>query len=168
MPHPFPSRRSSDLGGGAGQRGGCGGGGGGVDEGPGEGSVGEGGGKGGGQLGVTGGVAGAAVGGVGVGGGLGTGGWGLGGGLPLLAEHGEFGVGEVAVLDRGHDAADADFVVERGFRGTGEAFGTGVPCPRVARLRDALDDVIRSEEHTSALQSQMRNSYAVFCSKNKN
>src|SRR3546814_7113653 len=35
--------------------------------------------------------------------------------------------------------------------------------------RDALDDGIegRSEEHTSELQSLMRNSYAVFCLKNK-
>src|SRR3546814_6215227 len=30
-------------------------------------------------------------------------------------------------------------------------------------LRDILDKAIRSEEHTSELQSLMRNSYAVFC-----
>src|SRR3546814_2489001 len=32
---------------------------------------------------------------------------------------------------------------------------------------DRLGDVIRSEEHTSELQSLMRISYAVFCLKNK-
>src|SRR3546814_2050426 len=32
---------------------------------------------------------------------------------------------------------------------------------------DVLDEVIRSEEHTSELQSLMRNSYAVFCLKKK-
>src|SRR3546814_3018511 len=31
-----------------------------------------------------------------------------------------------------------------------------------------LQDSIRSEEHTSELQSLMRSSYAVFCSNNKN
>src|SRR3546814_4589165 len=31
----------------------------------------------------------------------------------------------------------------------------------------ALDDPVRSEEHTSELQSLMRNSYAVFCLKKK-
>src|SRR3546814_5579311 len=31
-----------------------------------------------------------------------------------------------------------------------------------------LSDIVRSEEHTSELQSLMRNSYAVFCLKNKN
>src|SRR3546814_5858345 len=43
----------------------------------------------------------------------------------------------------------------------------------VARAREAIDAAmfaaaIRSEEHTSELQSLMRNSYAVFCLKNKN
>src|SRR3546814_19653298 len=51
-------------------------------------------------------------------------------------------LGEVAVLDRGHDAADADFVVERGFRGARGAPGTSLPCPRVARHGDALADVL--------------------------
>src|SRR3546814_2345762 len=31
-----------------------------------------------------------------------------------------------------------------------------------------LDQLVRSEEHTSELQSLMRNSYAVFCLKKKN
>src|SRR3546814_7637511 len=34
-------------------------------------------------------------------------------------------------------------------------------------LIDLLSNQIRSEEHTSALQSLMRNSYAVFCLKKK-
>src|SRR3546814_4445506 len=33
--------------------------------------------------------------------------------------------------------------------------------------RQILDDELRSEEHTSELQSLMRNSYAVFCLKKK-
>src|SRR3546814_1790236 len=33
--------------------------------------------------------------------------------------------------------------------------------------RDAAADIFRSEEHTSELQSLMRNSYAVFCLKKK-
>src|SRR3546814_8042542 len=33
------------------------------------------------------------------------------------------------------------------------------------RARPSIMERIRSEEHTSALQSLMRNSYAVFCSK---
>src|SRR3546814_5772756 len=35
------------------------------------------------------------------------------------------------------------------------------------RLQDAFDDLARSEEHTSALQSLMRISYAVLCLKKK-
>src|SRR3546814_5088088 len=41
-------------------------------------------------------------------------------------------------------------------------FGTGKVDPLV------LIDNVRSEEHTSALQSLMRTSYAVFCLKQKN
>src|SRR3546814_8213490 len=39
--------------------------------------------------------------------------------------------------------------------------------PAVARKRDiaAIEDAVRSEEHTSELQSLLRNSYAVFCLK---
>src|SRR3546814_9666336 len=39
---------------------------------------------------------------------------------------------------------------------------------RAGDLDRALDDYIRSEEHTSELQSLMRISYAVFCLKKKN
>src|SRR3546814_3231852 len=45
------------------------------------------------------------------------------------------------------------------------------PDPEVAgvidRLRAPYEDELRSEEHTSELQSLMRTSYAVFCLKNK-
>src|SRR3546814_9750143 len=40
--------------------------------------------------------------------------------------------------------------------------------PLMALGGGKLPDVVRSEEHTSELQSLMRNSYAVFCSKTKN
>src|SRR3546814_9816684 len=41
--------------------------------------------------------------------------------------------------------------------------------PALARAVEGLgvDDTVRSEEHTSELQSLMRNSYAVFCLKKK-
>src|SRR3546814_2963205 len=35
------------------------------------------------------------------------------------------------------------------------------------RVKDAIAEAIRSEEHTSELQSLMRTSYAVFCLKKK-
>src|SRR3546814_1583566 len=38
---------------------------------------------------------------------------------------------------------------------------------RVGRHTDQPGDLLRSEEHTSELQSLMRSSYAVFCLKNK-
>src|SRR3546814_5661291 len=43
------------------------------------------------------------------------------------------------------------------------------PAGRLVRIRDpgALATVLRSEEHTSELQSLMRISYAVFCLKKK-
>src|SRR3546814_2960319 len=52
-----------------------------------------------------------------------------------------------------------------------EGRGTGGLCQRCAcrGVRDALDayEALRSEEHTSELQSLMRISYAVFCLKKK-
>src|SRR3546814_5853583 len=53
----------------------------------------------------------------------------------------------------------------------------GTPAPIVASLNqainaglagDALTQAYRSEEHTSELQSLMRNTYAVLCLKKKN
>src|SRR3546814_3885896 len=65
---------------------------------------------------------------------------------------------EVAVLDPAHpqDVAElARRAVERGADLLGVAGGDGTQA------------LVRSEEHTSELQSLMRNSYAVFCLKNK-
>src|SRR3546814_3607268 len=45
--------------------------------------------------------------------------------------------------------------------------GDGAPDEELARLPD-IGEHVRSEEHTSELQSLMRNSYAVFCLKKKN
>src|SRR3546814_7088114 len=42
------------------------------------------------------------------------------------------------------------------------------PCATVARHQEPDTRAGRSEEHTSELQSLMRNSYAVFCLKKKN
>src|SRR3546814_6427393 len=50
------------------------------------------------------------------------------------------------------------------------ALARRLPCPRaeVWRLRYPRLPDLRSEEHTSELQSLMRISYAVFCLKKKN
>src|SRR3546814_5223957 len=45
--------------------------------------------------------------------------------------------------------------------------GTGEHQPRIARQCGVLAGHVRSEEHTSELQSLMRTSYAVFCLKKK-
>src|SRR3546814_5455548 len=42
------------------------------------------------------------------------------------------------------------------------------PCLEIGAAIVAVGEVIRSEEHTSELQSLMRISYAVFCLKKKN
>src|SRR3546814_3549211 len=66
--------------------------------------------------------------------------------------------GDDAIVDRGPD--------RQWFEGRSELveiIGHGVaPCLRIAR-----DQLVRSEEHTSELQSLMRISYAVFCLKKK-
>src|SRR3546814_10208332 len=51
-------------------------------------------------------------------------------------------------------------------RSTGTWLGIGTPGT-VMGLNEALKRYGRSEEHTSELQSLMRNSYAVFCLKKK-
>src|SRR3546814_6743090 len=43
----------------------------------------------------------------------------------------------------------------------------GLAADRMHRVAGAAEDVDRSEEHTSELQSLMRISYAVFCLKNQ-
>src|SRR3546814_10632044 len=57
-----------------------------------------------------------------------------------------------------------------------DAPGVGLAATQVAvhervvviDVSEEGNDMLRSEEHTSELQSLMRNSYAVFCSKKKN
>src|SRR3546814_3823818 len=82
--------------------------------------------------------------------------------VPLedMAEIADAGGGQR--LDRpGRDRVHADVLVaEIG----GEVAHARFQC----RLGDAHDVVVRSEEHTSELQSLMRISYAVFCLKKKN
>src|SRR3546814_9758483 len=49
-----------------------------------------------------------------------------------------------------------------------EAFAERLVVPRLERFKGMLNnDFLRSEEHTSELQSLMRISYAVFCLKKK-
>src|SRR3546814_6811480 len=72
--------------------------------------------------------------------------------------------------DLGHPrhAADEHDLVDR------IGLEAGILERLLARIERALDEILdqlleigRSEEHTSELQSLMRNSYAVFCSKTK-
>src|SRR3546814_2824886 len=71
--------------------------------------------------------------------------------------------GDVAALaeHRGHDAGERDDPLE-----VLHGLGVDEDLERAALLVLAAEvehDVVRSEEHTSELQSLMRNSYAVFC-----
>src|SRR3546814_4390487 len=79
-----------------------------------------------------------------------------------------------------HEAAGARQRIEAAFGQRGElelAVAVGeegeheeaepVRCRLVEGAEDARLVVVRSEEHTSELQSLMRNSYAVFCLKKK-
>src|SRR3546814_4513352 len=51
---------------------------------------------------------------------------------------------------------------------SGAGWRRPAPAPRAhARRRGALQRALRSDEHTSELQSLMRNSYAVFCLQKK-
>src|SRR3546814_3610062 len=51
-------------------------------------------------------------------------------------------------------------------RVSGNAYAISIAGP-LYRIEDNIEDKARSEEHTSELQSLMRNSYAVFCLKKK-
>src|SRR3546814_2671076 len=60
-----------------------------------------------------------------------------------------------------------DDTVEAARRVLSELRSAGARPVLSAEDRAELDDLLRSEEHTSELQSLMRISYAVFCLKNK-
>src|SRR3546814_10140596 len=68
------------------------------------------------------------------------------------------------VVDRERHAAVA--AVDRARRGVDQMLDGGVPA--ALEHVDEADEIARSEEHTSELQSLMRHSYAVFCLKKKN
>src|SRR3546814_8921500 len=57
------------------------------------------------------------------------------------------------------------------FHDPGQAGDVGIAAPfgppRIGPVEDQVRDALRSEEHTSELQSLMRNSYAVFCLQKK-
>src|SRR3546814_3718740 len=91
--------------------------------------------------------------------------------LGVLGDHGEAALDDVRIegqqlLDTvdvvDHDSAHGDQVVEQ--RGQVDL----VDLDEGAQLIDRARTLVRSEEHTSELQSLMRISYAVFCLKKKN
>src|SRR3546814_2434908 len=59
------------------------------------------------------------------------------------------------------------FILSRGTDGTGRGLGRGSELRAAARGKRNGMREMRSEEHTSELQSLMRSSYAVFCLKKK-
>src|SRR3546814_5214536 len=63
--------------------------------------------------------------------------------------------------------ADAAFLFSRVFAKAGLATPGAVIAGYMPKSSEADPRDIRSEEHTSELQSLMRNSYAVFCLKTK-
>src|SRR3546814_18506026 len=78
--------------------------------------------------------------------------------------------GEVRHLERPHWHAELDMDLVHLFRGG--AFEEELHRLHLARDQhavadEAVADARRSDEHTSELQSLMRTSYAVFCSKKK-
>src|SRR3546814_10019477 len=74
----------------------------------------------------------------------------------------------IIVVDEGWKALDDDVFVRRikNWEKTIRKLG-GIVGFATQRAQDALDSRIRSEEHTSELQSLMRIAYAVFCLKKK-
>src|SRR3546814_9200245 len=64
-------------------------------------------------------------------------------------------------------AAPVDLSPALAGRRNGGISGAGGGCGRTRLARRAAEGGLRSEEHTSELQSLMRISYAVFCLKKK-
>src|SRR3546814_3395355 len=71
------------------------------------------------------------------------------------------------VVEAGADQAGADRVDADALRPEFLCHRAGIGHQRALRGRIDRGARTRSEEHTSELQSLMRNSYAVFCLKNK-
>src|SRR3546814_10150454 len=69
------------------------------------------------------------------------------------------------------DGQRADIGYELSFLGCERRARSNLGCNRIharaRQLQGALASIVRSEEHTSELQSLMRISYAVFCLKKK-
>src|SRR3546814_9537781 len=85
-------------------------------------------------------------------------------GLRLIVENGERGVG-AALPPMGQEMPADQDRIEQPHEHQPPAIGE-MPQGVVAHLSTSCG--LRSEEHTSELQSLMRSSYAVFCLKKKN
>src|SRR3546814_7346821 len=90
------------------------------------------------------------------------------GGARIVAQrllHHAHGLDELAPVGHRQQAQAADAVADR------DLVGGLLPVLELHHLRDVLllvgQPLLRSEEHTSELQSLMRISYAVFCLKKK-
>src|SRR3546814_2716287 len=90
-----------------------------------------------------------------------------------LLDHPSFGRALDPVAARGKPGVPADESRRRDVEGAAQgsvrrmAQPEACPARAVRRGRGASGDRLRSEEHTSELQSLMRISYAVFCLKKK-
>src|SRR3546814_1141753 len=87
-----------------------------------------------------------------------------------LHEPGAIGGEPIADVCNEFNCAGA-YIIDR-FRGANSGCANGLPCRMIHPGRGGLFNhflvaALRSEEHTSELQSLMRISYAVFCLKKK-
>src|SRR3546814_5007423 len=92
----------------------------------------------------------------------------------MAAAHQQFAVQYRRYIDRGDDFGETcrnivarARIEPRLTAGMDDLHADAVPFPLGGIVRH-VDHRLRSEEHTSELQSLMRNSYAVFCLKKKN
>src|SRR3546814_3122066 len=90
--------------------------------------------------------------------------------IRALARRSETDIVAALRSDLSRSPATIDAVTQRGLTLIRKAKAEGERETLVAQLmnRYRLSTEERSEEHTSELQSLMRNSYAVFCLKKKN
>src|SRR3546814_9560961 len=102
--------------------------------------------------------------------------------LPICVAADDAGLVFLAIGERHRDRIDGralrtgcddvvvgdDIAVGRDQETRAERFALARDRAAATAAAELLEEILRSEEHTSELQSLMRNSYAVFCLKKKN